>query len=79
MLMIGLIFSTTHYMRKQNTTKMNQKNNFDKYEVDRAVMDFISGNTNTAAAKGLTNSICNMQSLWLLAKMASNVRKCNND
>lgn len=58
---------------------MNQKNNFDKYEADRAIMDFISGNTNTPAAKGLTNSICNIQSLWLLAKMASNVRKCNND
>lgn len=38
------------------------------------VLEFISGKTETAAAKRVTKGINSLQSLWLLAKMTGNVR-----
>lgn len=54
---------------------MEQKDNSNKSKIGEPVLEFISGNTNTAATKRLTKSIGCLQSLWLLAKMAGIVRK----
>lgn len=50
--------------------KMNRKQ-----ESNEAVMDFISGNINTDAAKHLTKNIKSLRSLWLLAKMSGDIKK----
>ncbi len=38
------------------------------------VLDFVSGKTETIAAKRLTKNIRSVHSLWLLAKMSNSVR-----
>ena len=58
---------------------MKQKNNSNKAKTCEPILDFISGKTNTFAAKRLTKSICSIQSLWQLAKMTRVVRKCSED
>lgn len=54
-------------------------NNSKKRNVGGPILDFISGNTNTKAAKRLTKNIGSLQSLWQLAKMAAMVKKCSKD
>ena len=56
---------------------MKQKNNSNKAKVSEPILDFISGKTNTFAAKRLTKSISSIQSLWQLAKMTEVVRRCS--
>lgn len=58
---------------------MKQKNNSSKAKVSEPILDFISGKTNTFAAKRLTKSISSIQGLWQLAKMTGVVRKCSGD
>jgi hypothetical protein len=55
---------------------MKQNN---KSKSGEPILDFISGKTNTSAAKRLTKSIGSLQSLWQLAKMTGVVRKCSED
>lgn len=50
--------------------KMNKKQ-----KSSGAVMDFISGNTDTDAAKRLTKNIKSLRSLWLLANMSGDIKK----
>ena len=54
---------------------MKHNNNKDKPKLGEPVLDFISGNTDTPAAKQLTKHINNLSSLWLLAKMANCIKK----
>lgn len=56
---------------------MKQKNK--KTQSGDPILDFISGKTETSAAKRLTKSIGSLQSLWQLAKMTGVVRKCRGD
>lgn len=58
---------------------MKQKNNSNKAKTSEPILDFISGKTNTFAAKRLTKSICSIQSLWQLAKMTRIVRESSKD
>lgn len=58
---------------------MKHKDNSSKPKVSELVLEFISGKTNTIAAKRLTKSIGSLQSLWLLAKMTEIVKKCSNE
>ena len=58
---------------------MKQKNNSKKAKASEPILDFISGKTNTFAAKRLTKSICSIQSLWQLAKMTRIVRESSKD
>ena len=53
---------------------MNQKNNNNKSKNSEPVLDFISGMTNTPAAKRLTKAIGSVQCLWHLAKMTGIVK-----
>ena len=52
----------------------NEKTNL-KQRSDEPVLDFISGNTDTLAAKRLTKNIRSLRSLWLLSKMSGCNRK----
>ena len=54
---------------------MKQKNNSSKAKASEPILDFISGKTQTSAAKRLTKNIISLQSLWQLAKMTAIVRK----
>ena len=58
---------------------MKQKNNRNKAKTCEPILDFISGKTNTFAAKRLTKSIGSIQSLWQLAKMTRIVRESSKD
>lgn len=58
---------------------MKQKDNSNKTNAGEPILDFISGNMHTAAAKRLTKSIGSLQSLWQLAKMTGIVKKCSED
>ena len=58
---------------------MKQKSNSKKTKAGEPVLDFISGKTNTSAAKKLTKSIGSLQSLWQLAKMTRIVRESSKD
>ena len=58
---------------------MKQNDNHDKLKAGAPIFDFISGNTSTLPAKGLTKNISNMRSLWLLAKMSGTVKKYKNE
>ena len=58
---------------------MKQENNSNKAKTSEPILDFISGMTNTFAAKRLTKSICSIQSLWQLAKMTRIVRESSKD
>jgi hypothetical protein len=58
---------------------MKQKSNSKKTKSGEPVLDFISGKTNTSAAKKLTKSIGSLQSLWQLAKMTGIVMKCSEE
>ena len=58
---------------------MKQKNNSSKVNASEPILDFISGKTQTSAAKRLTKSIVSLQSLWQLAKMTRIVRESNKD
>lgn len=58
---------------------MKQKSNSNKAKAGDPILDFISGKTNTSAAKRLTKSINSIQSLWLLAKMTGAVKKCSEE
>ena len=58
---------------------MKQKNNSNKAKTSEPILGFISGKTNTFAAKRLTKSICSIQSLWQLAKMTRIVRESSKD
>lgn len=46
----------------------------NKKKRSEPVLDFISGNANTASAKRLTKNINSLRSLWLLAKMSKDVK-----
>lgn len=50
----------------------------DKQKVYEPILDFISGRMNTQSAKRVTRKIPSLQSLWLLAKMAGNIKKASN-
>ncbi len=50
-----------------------------KTKCGEPILDFISGKTNTSAAKRLTKSISSLQSLWQLAKMTGIVKKCSKN
>lgn len=58
---------------------MKQKNNSNKAKTCEPILDFISGKTQTSAAKRLTKSIVCLQSLWQLAKMSRIVREGSKD
>lgn len=58
---------------------MKQKNNSSKIKASEPILDFISGETQTSAAKRLTRSITSLQSLWQLAKMTGIVRESSKD
>ena len=58
---------------------MKQKNNSNKAKASEPILDFISGKTQTSAAKRLTRSIVGLQSLWQLAKMTEIVRESSKD
>lgn len=58
---------------------MKQKNNSNKAKASEPILDFISGKTQTMAAKRLTKSIVSIQSLWQLAKMTGIVRESGKD
>lgn len=58
---------------------MKQKSNSNKTKVGEPILDFISGEMNTLAAKRLTKNISCLQSLWLLAKMTGVVKKCSEE
>lgn len=58
---------------------MKQKNNSSKIKAGEPILDFISGETQTSAAKRLTRSITSLQSLWQLAKMTGIVRESSKD
>lgn len=58
---------------------MKQKNNSSKAKVSEPILDFISGKTQTSAAKRLTKSIVSLTSLWQLAKMTGIVRENSKD
>ena len=58
---------------------MKQKNNSNKAKTCEPILDFISGKTQTSAAKRLTKSIVSLQSLWKKEKMTGVVRKCSED
>lgn len=57
---------------------MEQNRDFNKQEFSGPVLGFISGEINTLAARRLTKGINSIRSLWLLAKMAENVRNQRN-
>ena len=59
--------------------KMKQKNNSNKAKASEPILDFISGKTQTSAAKRLTRSIVGLQSLWQLAKMTRIVSESSKD
>lgn len=54
---------------------MSNNKNDKGNKSNEPVLDFISGNTNTDAAKRLTKNIRSVQGLWLLAKMSGNLKK----
>jgi hypothetical protein len=58
---------------------MKHKENTNNASAGAPVLDFISGKTNTSAAKRLTKSIGSLQSLWQLAKMTGIVKKCSKN
>lgn len=58
---------------------MKQKSNTKKTKAEEPILDFISGKTNTSAAKRLTKSIGSLQSLWVLAKMTGVVKKYSEE
>lgn len=62
------------YIITKNYYNMNQKDNINSLRTGEPVIDFISGKTDTLAAKRLTKRICRLQSLWILAKMANAVK-----
>lgn len=53
---------------------MELKNKRTRRVVGELVMKFISGETNTQAARRLTKGICSVEALWLLAKMSKTVK-----
>ena len=58
---------------------MKQKNNSNKAKTCEPILDFISGKTQTSAAKRLTRRIVSLQSLWQLAKMTGIVKESSKD
>lgn len=58
---------------------MKQKNNSNKSKGSEPVLDFISGKTNTPAAKRLTKALGSVQCLWHLAKMTGIVKNVVNN
>ena len=58
---------------------MKQKNNSSKAKVSEPILDFITGRTQTLAAKRLTRSIVSLQSLWHLAKMTRIVKESSKN
>ena len=58
---------------------MKHKNNSNKAKASEPILDFISGKTQTSAAKRLTKSIVCLQSLWQLAKMSRIIRESSKD
>lgn len=58
---------------------MKQKNNCNKAKASEPILDFISGKTQTSAAKRLTKSIVSLTSLWQLAKMTGIVMENSKD
>lgn len=63
------------YKQSIKIVKMKQKDNGNKAIIGEPVLDFISGRTDTVASRRLTRRICNVQSLWQLAKMTETVKK----
>lgn len=58
---------------------MKHINNSNNAKVGEPILDFISGKTQTTAAKRVTRSIVSLQSLWQLAKMTRMVRESRKD
>ena len=58
---------------------MKHINNSNNAKVGEPILDFISGKTQTTAAKRLTRNIVGLQSLWQLAKMTGIVRESGKD
>lgn len=58
---------------------MKQKNNSNKAKASEPILDFITGRTQTLAAKRLTRSIVSLQSLWQLAKMTRIVKESSKN
>ncbi len=58
---------------------MKHKENTNNASAGAPVLDFISGKTNTVAARRLTRNIGSVQTLWQLAKMAGIVKKCDKE
>ena len=58
---------------------MKHINNGNNAKVGEPILDFISGKTQTSAAKRITKSIVCLQSLWQLAKMTRIVRESSKD
>lgn len=77
--MIRIILCVTLFKQSINIIKMKQKNNSNKTKASEAILDFISGKTNTITAKRLTKSICSIQSLWQLAKITKIIRESSKD
>ncbi|MBR5132638.1 MAG: hypothetical protein IKV29_00870 [Alistipes sp.] len=53
----------------------NDKKQNTKMNTTDAVLEFISGKTDTESAKRLTRGVNSVNALWLLAKMARTVKK----
>ncbi len=58
---------------------MKHKKNNSKTKGGEPILEFISGKTNTLAAKRVTKSIGSLKSLWQLARMTGIVKKCSGD
>lgn len=58
---------------------MKHKKNNSKTESGEPILEFISGKTNTLAAKRVTKSIGSLKSLWQLTRMTGIVKKCSGD
>ena len=58
---------------------MKLKNDRNQAKVSEPILDFISGKTQTLAAKRLTRSIVSLQSLWQLTKMTGIVKESSKD
>ncbi|MBE6303612.1 MAG: hypothetical protein E7089_06720 [Bacteroidales bacterium] len=58
---------------------IKQKRITNKHRKEEPVLDFISSRVNTLGARRLTKGIKNLYSLWLLAKMSNNIKKCNDE
>lgn len=62
-------------MKAKQKNNMSQNSITNKRGASEPVLDFMSGNTNTPAAKRLTRNIRTTHALWLLAKMAGDAGK----